>query len=74
MDEKTKEQILRSNVFTILEFNSGAYQIKLDEGSKVKTIFHLEGYGYGYFQFEVMPEGLVNSTETFSSVMQEILA
>jgi hypothetical protein len=74
LDENTKERILRSNVFTIFEFNSGAYQIKLDEGSKVKTIFHLEGYGYGYFQFEVMPEGLINSMNTFRRVMQEILA
>ena len=70
LDEETKQRISQANIFTILDFNSGAYQIKLEDASKQKTIFNIEN---AYFQFEVMPEGMINSRETFHRLMIAIM-
>ncbi len=67
---EVRDRLLEANFYSLLDFNAGSFQIKLEEHSKRKTIFEVANRGF--FQFEVIPPGLVNSLNTFNMLMESL--
>ena len=59
-----------SIIYTLLDFFSGYWKIKMEEALKDVTAFTTR---YGNFRFEVMPFGLINAPSTFQKMMDDIL-
>ena len=57
-------------IFSKLDFDSGYYQITMDENSRRYTAFACE---YGFYEWTVLPMGLKNSGATFQREMDKIL-
>lgn len=56
--------------FTVLDMARGCYQIKLEEGSKEKTAFQVNGR---FYQWRVMNLGLCNAPPTYTRLMELVL-
>jgi hypothetical protein len=57
--------------FSLLDLQSAFWQVELDEDSKPKTAFSVEGMGH--YHFEVMPYGLTNAAAVFQRMMDHVL-
>ena len=57
-------------IFSTIDLTRGFWQIPMDEESKKYTAFNTHS---GFYQWNVMPFGLVNSTATFTRMMRKIL-
>jgi len=53
-----------------LDLNDGSYLIRIKTGDEWKTAFQTR---YGYYEYQVMPFGLVNAPATFQAMMNTIL-
>lgn len=65
------EQIAGNKYFSLLDFNSGFWQIEVDKESREYTAFRSE---QGQFQFCRMPFGLVNAPASFQRMMNALFA
>ena len=59
-------------VFTSLDLKSGYHQVPMSPESKEKTAFTVPGFGQ--FEFNVMPFGLVNAPASFSFIMTALFS
>ena len=57
--------------FSLLDLQSAFWQVELEEDSKPKTAFSVDGMGH--FEFEVMPYGLMNAAAVFQRMMDHVL-
>ena len=57
--------------FSLLDLQSAFWQVELEEDSKPKTAFSVDGMGH--FEFEVMPYGLTNAAAVFQRMMDHVL-
>ena len=60
-----------SQFFSILDLQSGYWQVRVREADRPKTAFVTPD---GLFQFNVLPFGLVNAPRTFQRMMDVLLA
>ena len=67
----TLAQLGNSKYFTKLDFNSGFFQLKLDDNSKKLTCFITP---FGRFVYKRLPQGASPSPEVFSKKMSSILS
>jgi hypothetical protein len=56
--------------FTKLDLKSGFWQIQIRKEDRPKTAFITP---FGLYQFNVLPQGLMNSPQTFQRVMSTVL-
>ena len=61
----------RSRYFSVIDLQSGYWQVEVDEADRPKTAFITAN---GLFQFNVMPFGLTNAPGTFKRMMDVRLA
>ena len=57
--------------FTLLDLQSAFWQVELDEDSKPKTAFSVEGMGH--YEFNVLPYGLTNAAAVFQRMIDQVL-
>ena len=57
--------------FTLLDLQSAFWQVELDEESKPKTAFSVEGMGH--YEFNVLPYGLTNAAAVFQRMIDQVL-
>ena len=69
--EDTLDALVGSSWFSTVDFQSGYWQIAIDENDKEKTAFSV---GNGLWQFKVMPFGLCNAPATFERLMENVLS
>jgi hypothetical protein len=69
--EDLLEQVAGHEKYTLLDLNSGYWQIPMEEESIPKTAFVTK---YGTYEYLVMPFGLTNAPATFQRTMDVILA
>ena len=62
--------LINARFFSKLDFESGYYQLQMDEASRKFTAFACE---FGFFEWSVMPMGLRNAGATFQREMDEML-
>ena len=65
-----RDQVRHAQIFTKLDLKDGFHLIGVRKGDQWKTAFRTR---YGYYQYWVMPFGLVNAPATFQTMMNEIL-
>ena len=65
-----RDQVRDAQLFTKLDLKDGFHLIRVRKGDEWKTAFRTR---YGYYQYGVMPFGLVNLPTTFQTMMNEIL-
>lgn len=65
------ETIAAKQFFSLLDFNSGFWQIEVEEESRELTAFRCE---QGHFQFKKMPFGLVNAPASFQRMVNALFA
>ena len=58
--------------FSVFDLHSGFFQAELDEESKQYTAFSVPNMGL--FQYTRLPQGLKNSPQTFTRLMQAVLS
>jgi transposase InsO family protein len=64
------EQLAGSTWFTKFDLKNGYFQVPISEDDKKKTAFATQD---GLFEFNRLPQGLVNSPPTFQRIMNETL-
>ena len=62
--------LINARFFSKLDFDSGYYQLRMDEASRKYTAFACE---FGFFEWNVLPMGLKNAGATFQREMDEML-
>ncbi|KFD49867.1 hypothetical protein M513_09334 [Trichuris suis] len=67
------DRISGAKVFSILDMQSGFWQVPVSPQDVQKTAFS-PGPGIGLFQFKRMPFGLTGATSTFQRMMDIILS
>ena len=60
-----------NNYYTVLDMKSGYLQVDVEESHKPRTAFTVGPLGF--FEFNRLPFGLVNSPATYQRLMEEIL-
>ena len=60
----------QSTIFSTLDLTRGFWQIPVEQNSKQYTAFTTH---MGFYEWNVMPFGLINSTATFTKMMRKIL-
>jgi len=65
-----RNQVCDAPIFTKLDLKDGFHLIRLRKGDEWKTAFQTR---YDYYQYSVMPFGLVTAPATFQTMMNEIL-
>jgi len=65
-----RDQVRDAQIFTKLDLKNGFHLIRVHKEDEWKTAFRIR---YGYYQYRVMPFGLVNAPATFQTMMNEIL-
>ena len=64
------EQLQGAKYFTLMDMDSGFFQIRIAPEDQHKTGFRTP---YGHFEFKVMPKGLKGAPGTFQTVMMSAL-
>lgn len=65
------EKLAGKKYFSLLDFNSGFWQLRMEEKSKEMTAFRTED---GHFQFTRMPFGLVNAPASFQRMVNALFS
>ena len=69
MDD-TINQLAGARYYSKFDLKSGYHQVPIDSRDKHKTAFVTS---YGLFEFNVLPQGLVNGPPVFQRIMSEVL-
>ena len=70
--EETLDRLHGSTYFTVLDLQSGYWQLEMEEEDKPKTAFCL-GDNLGFWECNRMPFGLTNAPATFQRMMETTL-
>ena len=65
-----RERVASATVFTKLDLKDGYHLIRIWKGDEWKTAFRTR---YGYYEYKVIPFGLVNAPATFPAMMNTIV-
>lgn len=68
--EETFTTLTGSQWFSVLDLKSGYYQIEVEESDKPKTAFVCP---IGFWEFNLMPQGITNALSTFHSLMEKCM-
>ncbi|CAF1098166.1 unnamed protein product [Rotaria sp. Silwood1] len=68
--DDTINQLAGARYYSKFDLKSGYHQIPIDHRDKHKTAFITS---YGLFEFNVLPQGLINGPPVFQRIMNEIL-
>lgn len=68
---ETVDSLRGAKIFSVLDLNSGFWQVPLHESSKGFTAFSVDGKLY---EFNYMPFGLCNAPATFNRMMVKLLS
>jgi len=63
------DQLRHSKYFTKIDLRSGYHQIRLDTASRPLTAFRTK---YGFYEFTVVPFGLINAPAVFMNLMNDV--
>lgn len=69
--DQVKEKLGGHSVFSVLDLNSGFFQIPLNEMDKEKTAFS-PGPGFPVYQFKVMPQGISGGPSACVDLMNRV--
>ena len=69
--DQVKEKLSGHSVFTVLDLNSGFFQIPLRQEDKEKTAF-CPGPGFPVFQFTVLPQGISGGPAACTELMNRV--
>jgi len=65
-----KDRVAGARIFTKLDLRDRYHLLRIREGDEWKTAFRTR---YGYFEYKVMPFGLINPPAEFQAMMNIIL-
>lgn len=68
--DKILDTLAGAKFFSILDLQSGFWQVALHPDDKEKSVF----YKHGLWQFPVIPFALCNAPATFEPLMESVLA
>ena len=69
--DDTLDSLVGAKYFSSLDLKAGYWQVELADDDKEKTAF--SAGPLGFFQWETMPMGLMNSRATFQRLMQKVM-
>ena len=69
--DDTLDSLVGAKYFSSLDLKAGYWQVELADDDKEKTAF--SAGPLGFFQWETMPMGLMNSGATFQHLMQKVM-
>ena len=69
--DQVKEKLAGNSLFSVLDLNSGFFQIPLNPSDKEKTAF-CPGPGYPVYQFTVMPQGISGGPSACTELMNQV--
>jgi hypothetical protein len=69
--EEILEALGGNHYYTVLDMKSGYHQVEVEESHKQRTTFTVGPLGF--YEFNRLPFGLVNSPATYQRLMEEIL-
>ena len=69
--DQVKEKMAGKSVFSVLDLNSGFFQIPLNPNDKEKTAF-CPGPGFPIFQFTVLPQGIAGGPSACTELMNRV--
>ena len=69
--DQVKEKMAGNSIFSVLDLNSGFFQIPLDPNDKEKTAF-CPGPGFPIFQFTVLPQGITGGPSACTELMNRV--
>lgn len=69
--DQVKEKLAGHSVFSVLDLNSGFFQIPLNPNDREKTAF-CPGPGFPIYQFTVMPQGISGGPSACTELMNRV--